>query len=279
MTATEGADKDSRGHGRSAKWKTLTCEVSDMVGVVTLTRPEMLNRFDRALHAEFEEILGQLEGRDDVRAVVLASTGKVFSAGGDFDFIHQLHDDFALRHRTHDGARHILFRLFELSLPLVVALQGDAFGLGATVVMAADAVVASRNAGIADSHVVIGLAAGDGGAIVWPVSTGLIRAKRHLLTGDRLGAEEAYMLGVVTDLVDAPEDVLEAAQALARRMAALPPLAVQRTKRALHHAMVRSLAAEVDVGLAHEDVTLASDDVLEALAAFKERRPATYTGR
>ena len=152
-------------------------------------------------------------------------------------------------------------------------------GLGATVVMAADAVVASRNAGLADSHVVIGLAAGDGGAIVWPASTGLIRAKRHLLTGDRLSAEEAHVLGVVTDLVDAPGDVLGAALALARRMAALPPLAVQRTKRALHHAMVRNIAAEVDVGLAHEDVTLASDDVLEALAAFKERRPATYKGR
>jgi enoyl-CoA hydratase len=70
-------------------------------------------------------------------------------------------------------------------------------------VLATDAVVAARSAGLADPHVTIGLVAGDGGCVVWPASAGMLRAKRHLLTGDRLSAEDAFSLGLVTDLVAA----------------------------------------------------------------------------
>jgi enoyl-CoA hydratase len=144
-------------------------------------------------------------------------------------------------------------------------------------VLGCDAVVASHTATfLADPHVVVGLAAGDGGCLVWPQSMGMLRAKRYLLTGDRLSAEDARTFGLVTDIVDEPSEVLPAARALADRIAALPPLAVQHTKRALNNVM-RARAAEVlDVAMAYETVTVQSKDIQEAIAAAKEGRSGVY---
>jgi enoyl-CoA hydratase len=146
------------------------------------------------------------------------------------------------------------------------------------VTLACDAVVAARSAWVADTHVNIGLVAGDGGCVVWPQSVGMLLAKRHLLTGDRLTAERAWQLGLVTDLVDEPADVLPAASALADRIAALPPLAVQGTKRSLNRVLQQRSGEVLDLSFAHEAATLASDDLLEAIAAFEERRPGSFRG-
>jgi len=259
---------------------TLRAEVTDeRIALVTLTRPERLNAFDDKLHEDFTVLLGRLTARPGIRVMLLASTGKVFSAGGDFELMRQVHDDPAVRRRVLDEGRQIVLRLIDLPVPVVVALHGDAIGLGATIVLGCDAVVAARTARIADPHVQIGLVAGDGGCLMWPISMGMLRAKRHLLTGDALRAEDAHALGLVTDLVDTAADVLPAARALAERIAALPPLAVQGTKRALNRVMQQRAGEVLDLSVQLEAGTAISDDLLEAIAAFKERRPGVYQGR
>jgi enoyl-CoA hydratase len=262
-----------------AEWETLTIGVEGPVATITLSRPNLLNRFDQALHTEFIAALREVRDRSGVRAVVLASSGKVFSAGGDFDWIRSLHDDTGSRTKCLDEGRLLITSLLDFPLPIVAALQGDAFGLGATVIAGCDAVVASRTVGLADSHVLIGLVAGDGGCVVWPQAIGMLRAKRYLLSGDRLPAEEAHAIGLVTDLVDEPDQALPAARALADRLAALPPLAVQGTKRALNRVLLQRAGEVVDLSFAHESISIASDDMLEAIDAFQQRRPATYRGR
>ena len=114
---------------------------------------------------------------------------------------------------------------------------------------------------------------------MWPAAAGLLRAKRYLLTGDRLSAEDAWAMGLVTDLVDGPDEVLPAARALAARMAALPPLAVQGTKRALNRVLQARAGEVLDLSFALEAASMASDDLAEAIAAFKERRAPKYQGR
>lgn len=258
---------------------TLAFSVDGYVGEITLTRPELLNRFDFELHHALTELLLELRSRTDLRALVLASTGKCFSAGGDFELMLACRADITARTRAVDEGR-LLFRLLaDLPLPLVVAMQGDAIGLGATVALTGDAIVASRTASIADPHVPIGLVAGDGGCVVWPAAAGMLRAKRYLLTGDRLSAEDAWAMGLVTDLVDGPDDVLPAARALAARLAALPPLAVQGTKRALNQLLQQRAGEVLDLSFALEAASMASDDLAEAIAAFKERREPKYQGR
>jgi enoyl-CoA hydratase len=258
---------------------TLSLTVDGHIAEITLTRPEVLNRFDFDLHRDFTQVLLELRDRKDLRAIVLASTGKVFSAGGDFELMIACHHDVAERTKLLDEGRLLFNLVADVSVPIVVALHGDAIGLGATVALACDAVVASRTAGLSDPHVAIGLVAGDGGCVVWPSAAGMLRAKRYLLTGDRLPAEDAWAMGLVTDLVDGPDDVLPAARALAARIAALPPVAVQGTKRALNRVLSQRAGEVLDLSFSLEAASMASTDLLEAIAAFKERRPPNYTGR
>jgi len=258
-----------------------TLEVTDRGAVreITLTRPELLNRFDDELHDEFTEAISAAGESSEVRAVVVASTGKVFSAGGDFELMRKAYEEPGYRRDTIARSRRLMLALLDTPQPIVAAVQGAAMGLGASVALASDAVIASRNVRLADTHVNFGLVAGDGGCLIWPAATGMLRARRHLLTGDPLDAETAYAIGLVTDLVDAPDDVLPAARALADRIAALPPLAVQGTKRSLNRVMQQRFGEVFELSAALEAETLASEDLLEAIAAFKEKRAANYHGR
>src|SRR5439155_14127267 len=115
--------------------------------------------------------------------------------------VRQMVGDFAARKRAVDEGLELMNELLTFPLPIVTAIQGAAMGLGANIALATDAVVAWREARLADPHVRIGLVAGDGGAVLWPLSAGILRAKRHLLTGDPITAEEGYAFGMVTDLV------------------------------------------------------------------------------
>lgn len=257
----------------------LTMTREGAIAILTLNRPELLNRFDEAMHADFIAAIAELANEADIRAAVLTATGKTFSAGGDFELMRRAHSDPSVRQAIIDDARGLLTGLLTLPQPIVAAVQGPAIGLGATIVLTCDAVVAARGARIADSHVAAGLAAGDGGTVVWPATAGILRARRHLLTGDPLDAESAFALGLVTDLVDEPEQVLPAAIEIAERIAALPPLAVRLTKRALNHGLLQRAGEVLDLSLAYEEATLASDDLLEAIAALKGRRPGEFTAR
>lgn len=251
----------------------------DGVSEISLVRPKLLNRFDNRLQIELAMALEELAKDDGIRAIVLGSTGKAFSAGGDFALMQAAHDDAASRRETVEAGLRLVRSFSGLPQPIVAAVQGPAIGLGATVALMCDAVVAARTAKLADTHVKIGLVAGDGGCLVWPQAVGMLRARRHLLTGDALDATTAHQLGIVTDIVEEPDAVLPCAREIATRIAALPPLAVQGTKRALNH--VTSLRAEEVVPLAFEleERTLTSDDLLEGIAAFREGREAKFVGR
>lgn len=260
-------------------FSTINVHITDHVAEITLDRPAALNSFSHQMHVELTQAFLAMRETPEIRAIILAANGKAFSAGGDFELILASRADSAARQEMQHEARPLLMAIADSQLPVIAALQGDAVGLGATIALGADAIVAARQARISDPHVVIGLAAGDGGSVLWPLHIGLLRAKRYLLTGDRLTAEDAYAMGLVTDLVDAPEQVIDAARKLAGRIAALPPLAVQATKRALNQ-IFRSRADEVfDIALAAEMETFMSDDVAEAIAAMKARRQPVYKGR
>jgi enoyl-CoA hydratase len=257
----------------------LTCEVNDAVAEITLTRPDLLNRFDAELHEVLPDLLETLDKDPGIRAIVLASTGRVFSAGGDFDLMLSSHHDLIKRFESHERGKRLVKSVLTVHAPVIVALHGDVYGVGATVALNADAVVTAPGIKIADPHVRIGLVAGDGGCVAWPSAAGLVRARRHLLTGDPIATEDAYLWGMVSDLVASPDDVLPAARALAARIAGLPPLAVQGTKRSLARLSMARVYEVLDYSFAQHAITSASQDLLEAIAAFKEKRAGVYQGR
>ncbi|WP_067671397.1 enoyl-CoA hydratase/isomerase family protein [Nocardia miyunensis] len=246
---------------------------------IIFSRPKLLNRFDEMLHHELTDTLVATSTDDRVRAVVLGAQGPAFSAGGDFELMENAYKDPITRRAIVDDARRLLDAFLDLPHPVVAAVQGPAIGLGATIVLACDAVVMVRSASLADTHVNVGLVAGDGGCLVWPQAIGMLRARRHLLTGDPLDAVTAFRLGAVTDLVDTPEEALPAARAVADRIAANAPLAVQGTKRALNRVSQQRAGEVVDLSLAYEERTLGSEDLLEGVAAFRARRRPRFAGR
>ncbi len=245
---------------------------------ITLNRPDQLNAIDEAMHHDLIALLEGLGEQRDVRVIVLASTGRHFSAGGDINEVFRIQQDAKVRQRFEEQGRRLMRTLLDVPVPIVVALHGDAHGLGANIVLACDAVVAQRKARLSDTHVVAGMVAGDGGCVVWPQSMGMLWAKRHLLTGEFISAEAAYARGLVTDLVDGAEEVLPAARAIAERIAGLPPIAVQGTKRALNRVMQQRAGEVFEYSLALEQISLLSSDIVEAVNAFKEKRKPTYTG-
>jgi enoyl-CoA hydratase len=163
-----------------------------------------------------------------------------------------------------------------MPVPVVVAVQGHAIGLGATIVSACDVSVAWRHARISDPHVHVGLVAGDGGVLGWSAAVGYNRARRMLLTGDAITAEQAYDFGLITDLVDTPEAALGEARRIAEQIARLPPVAVQGTKKVFNALARLNLANVLDISLMAEMASVTSEDLQEALRAVQEKRPGQY---
>lgn len=245
---------------------------------LTFTRPKLMNRMDDESRAELIAALIEIGRDSQTRSIVVAAEGKVFSAGGDFDMMRRKHGDRAAVQRGTEDARRLVETLNDVRVPVIAAMQGHAFGVGSTVVLSCDIVVASRGALLADSHVKVGLVAGDGGTVVWPANMGLVKAKRHLLTGDPLPAEEAYRLGIISDLVETQAEVLPAAENIADSIAALPPLAVQGTKKSFNVAQRIRTAEVLELAGQYELETLHSADLIEAIDAFQHKRDGVYRG-
>jgi enoyl-CoA hydratase len=242
-------------------------------------RPESHNAFDEQTHNEFARALAMLRRGGGIRVIVLHAQGKAFVGGGDFDYLRSLHADAELRRRTSQEAYDIFTLLNDMPVPLIAAVQGHAFGFGATIATSCDVIVAWRGARFADPHVRAGIVAGDGGVLSWTAAAGLTRAKRLLLTGDAITAAEAFEFGLVTDLVDSPEQVFPAALAIAEQIAALPPMAVQGTKRAFNALARQRNGATLELSLLAENESIASEDALEALAAVSEKRVGVFNNR
>ncbi|WP_218018840.1 enoyl-CoA hydratase/isomerase family protein [Novosphingobium rosa] len=253
-------------------YETLTLSFDEGVAELRFSRPDLLNRFDMPAHVEFVAALEAVANRlPDVRVLILCGEGRAFSAGGDFDEMLDAHRSRAIRNDMVKYAKLVFQGVADLPIPVISAVQGAAIGLGATVATVSDIVVAWKDAKIADTHVNVGLVAGDGGVISWSQSIGINRAKRYLLTGDVITGAQAYEWGLVTELVEAAEDALPRAHALARRIAAMPAGGVNGTKRTFSRITALLAAQALSLGLDCEMEAMASPDLPETIATLRKK--------
>jgi enoyl-CoA hydratase len=235
------------------------------------------NAVDALLHAELAQLFRELKREDAARAVLLTGRGRIFSAGGDFNWFPQLDTLDKLEHLRRD-AKQLIWDLLDVELPVVAALPGPAVGLGASIALLCDAIFMAPEATLVDPHVRVGIVAGDGGVAIWPLVLGPARAKQYLLTGDPVSAEDAVRMGLANRVVPA-EKLHAEALAFAQRLAQGAPLALRYTKQAVNKLLKDALNVAFDTSTALEIVTLQSDDHREALAAIKEKRAPKFTGR
>jgi enoyl-CoA hydratase len=248
----------------------LTVEKDGPVRIVTLNRPEALNAVSTALQHNLIKVWSQLAADEDARAVVLTGAGRAFSAGGDLDNFLLQQTDVERRRRSLRNARRLADEMVGFHLPVVAAINGPAVGLGATLAVLSDIVVMSEESYLADTHVLVGLVAGDGGAAFWPILTGLLRAKELLLLGERVLPDEAVRLGLANRVVP-PADLMTTALGLANRLAGLPPQAVQDTKRSLNLHLKVAMNVVLDFSLATEGESFGTPEVAEAVARIRAR--------
>ncbi len=237
------------------------------VAVVTLNRPEILNAIDWPMHSALEELFVDLDNDRAVKAVVLTGAGRGFCSGGDQT---ALDDDLGPISPTRSG-RHLIRNMLELECPLIAAVNGVAVGLGATLALFCDVVFAEPGVRFADTHVTAGVVAGDGGAVIWPLLLGPVRAKHYLMTGDFISAADAAAAGMINRVV--PEGtVVEHAVRYAEMLASGPRDAIVWTKYAVNKLIKEQVHLNLDTAGALEMLTFHSPDRKEAVAAFREKR-------
>jgi len=260
------------------EFATLQLERIDRVLRVTIAHPtSALNAVDDQLHQDLTRLFAELRRENDARAVLLTGRGRAFSAGGDFNWFPELQDMGRLDALRRD-AKQLIGDLLDLELPIVAAVNGPAMGLGASIALLCDVIFMADTAIIGDPHVRVGIVAGDGGAVIWPLAVGPARAKQYLLTGDPVSAVEAERIGLVNRVVPAA-DLQAEALAFAQRLAAGAPLAVRYTKIAVNKLLKDALNIAFDASTALELVTFHSEDHKEALNAWRERRKPNFKGK
>lgn len=241
---------------------------------VSLNRPDRLNTVDGRMHEELTTIFVDAQEDDDIDVVILTGEGQAFSAGGDVEWLAGLVERGTLPNMMH--VKQIVHTLLDLEKPIIARVAGPCIGLGATIALMCDIIIAADNARFGDPHVKIGAVAGDGGSVIWPHLVGFARAKQYLLTGDIMSAQEAERIGLINIVV--PADKLDAeVDKMAAKLANGATHAIRWTKVAVN-SVLRQIAHQVmDSCVPYEMLSMKLDDHREALAAFKEKRAPRFT--
>ena len=243
----------------------------DDILTVKIKGTTSMNLVDGLLHRELSEIWADVRRDRATSVIILTGSGeRAFSAGGEMQWFAGL--DATEKDIAIAEGRRIVIDMLEVPQPIIAAVNGPAIGLGATIALFSDIVIATDNAVIADPHVVLGMVAGDGGAIIWPWLVGINRAKELLLTGDQVDARRALEIGLVNHVV-AADDLGEFARGLARRIAAHSPLAVQGTKTAMNALLRDAANAVLETSLAIERRTMDTPEHAAAVERFLTARP------
>ncbi len=182
-----------------SRFQFLKVEINkDKIALVTLNRPESLNSFAPGMHQEVEDVLHELSQDQEVKVILITGAGRAFSAGADVKGQNKRATTFTAADQIalfRTAPRLKLIRnMIDVRQPMIAAVNGPAVGLGATVALFCDIVIASDKARFGDTHVKSGMVPGDGGCVIWPLLVGTPKAKELLWTGDLISADEAKQL-------------------------------------------------------------------------------------
>jgi enoyl-CoA hydratase len=258
-------------------YETLLVERSDVYAVVTLNRPKVMNALNRALFAELDDAFTALAADREMRAVILTGSGeKAFAAGAD---ISELASLSAAEGQQQARRGQAVFRRIETcGKPVIAAINGFALGGGCELAMACTIRIASDRARLGQPEVKLGLVPGYGGTQRLPRLVGKGAAMKLLLTGDMVGAEEAFRIGLVDEVVPA-EALLPRAETLARAIAQQAPLAVAGCIQAVEGGYDLPLDSGLELEASLFGLACATGDKAEGTKAFLEKRAPVWHGR
>ena len=261
-------------------YETIILAIADGVARLTLNRPDRLNSFTVAMHAEVSDALTQIEGDESIRTLLLTGAGRGFCAGQDLAdrAVAPDSEPVDLGNSVELYYNPLIRRLVALPMPIVCAVNGVAAGAGANIALACDVVLAARSAKFIQSFANIGLVPDSGGSWVLPRLVGQARALGLALTGEPLPAETAAEWGLIWKAVD--DDALTAtADALVAKFAAAPTAGLAATKRLIRDSWLNSLDAELDIQRDTMRQLGTTHDYQEGVSAFLAKRQPAFIGR
>ncbi len=252
----------------------IETSVSDRVALVRLNRPEARNALSPEL---MEELASALEGFDadpEVRCIVIAGSDEVFASGADIRALRDRTFEEALRHPSASFWR----RVAAVKTPTIAAVSGWALGGGCELALTCDMIVASEQAEFGQPEITLGIIPGGGGSQRLARTIGKQRAMELLLTGRRLSAQEALGMGFVNS-VTGKREWLEKAVELAGVVASRPPIAARLAKQAVLAAEEMPMSGGLDAERRLYELAMATEDRVEGMEAFLEKRKPDFKGR
>lgn len=258
---------------------TVTVERRDGAAILELNRPETMNAWNVELGEDLKGAVAELSADDTVRAVLVTGKGRGFSSGADlragFDPTPEGHPDVLtpLRERYHP----IIVGIRRMPKPVVAAVNGPAVGIGCSLALACDLVVAAESAYFLLAFVNIGLTPDGGSSAFIPSRIGLQRATEMAMLGERIGAPQALDWGLINRVVP-DDDVRSEGEALVERLAAGPTRSYAGTKRQLNAWVYPGLDEQLELEAAIQQEQAASADFVEGVTSFVEKRPPRFRG-
>lgn len=251
--------------------------VENHIAFVTINRPDVLNCFDFETLQQLAEVVNQIELDPEVQVAIFTGAGeKAFSAGADLKERKTL-TQVEVR-RNVKAIRDVFNRIAELPQPTIAAINGYAFGGGFELILACDFAIAVPEAKVGLTETSWGIIPGAGGTQRLPRLIGEMKAKELILTAKKLTAQEAYDWGILTRVVG-DENVVEASISFAGEMLKNGPIALKQAKYAICNGMNVDLGTGLKIESKAYELTIPTEDRLEALAAFSEKRKPVFKGR
>lgn len=254
------------------------------VVILTLNRPEIRNAIsDDDMIGDLVAAINKVNADNDVRCAILTGAGTAFSSGGNVKKMREGGGMFAgspysLRNGYLQGIQRIPVAMYELEVPIIAAVNGPAIGAGCDLTCMCDIRIAGKSAKFAESFVKLGIIPGDGGAWFLPRAVGASKAREMAFTGDMIDSDEALACGLVSKVVE-DDKLMDAAMALARRIAANPPHALRMAKRLLREGERTGLHTLLDMSASMQALAHKTEDHKEAIDAFLDKRAPVFKGK
>lgn len=257
-------------------YKNIIVEKKNNVGLIKINRPKVLNALDRDTVKELLNAVTELEGDQNIGAVILTGEGKAFIAGAD---IKQMKDMTPLEAKEFAELGHSLpVRIEESRLPFIAAVNGYALGGGCEVMMACDICIASENAKIGQPEINLGINPGFGGTQRLPRIVGLMKAKELLLTGRNMDAKEAFDIGLVNKVID-DSKLLEYVEKLAEQIAGKSSVQTSFIKALVNKGRHIDLNSACALEISYFSTSFSTHDQKEGMTAFLEKRKPKFKGK
>jgi 2-(1,2-epoxy-1,2-dihydrophenyl)acetyl-CoA isomerase len=283
MSTLEGTPHDGGQAGeQNIELESVNVRARDGVATIELNRPQALNAWNTQLGADLLAALRGVAEDDTVRAVLITGAGRAFSSGADLKDVsggettpNGRPDVYkVLTERYHP----IMHAIRELPKPVIAAVNGPAVGIGCSLALCCDLIVAAESAYFLLAFVNIGLVPDGGSSLFVPSRVGMARASELAMLGERLGAARALEWGLINRVV-ADERLHEETTALAARLAAGPTRSYAGTKRQLNNWLYARMAEQLELEAQIQREMAGSDDFLEGAMAFVEKRATRFSGR